>query len=478
MHDSIHNNILDNPIERRESTGLKRQRGKWFWRIMYGITAFILSIPILWGTGKHFYDSLQVTLSLLVVINVIVFVLVAIRAVSSGSDSVYRERRGKTWELLMLTGVSNWRVVFGKWLGVMRHLLRDFAWLYIVRIGTLFWIVINVNLQNDFSWRELHAYYDSSVRLFDIRFGDHYFVIALILLLIFTIVELMLSSSIGLATAFFKFKAKTSTAIGIVVRVGIAIIIPLIAYLTLANIDNDNISFIVDYNYANENPELMMFTARLTTILADNGVVSVIVLADSHLRNIDNVPSYKPMVVAQYSGIALYLLFTGIALCVAANRAFVRGLSFETGSPQKMKKKRPEFAEGSQTKAALPQQQIATMKSNSTNIFNIDNPEHIRVEIYHYQRRLGRMILRLVGEASPQYIQLSSVAYVEAPAFWKGARFNTASDIECEQFVQEKSIYINDLTKDALRLYVLDGKTTVKILAGTAQILDELPHNL
>ncbi|GAB5491394.1 MAG: hypothetical protein Phog2KO_16090 [Phototrophicaceae bacterium] len=484
MQQSIHNNILNNPIQRRENIVLKRQRGKWFWRIMYAITALFLLIPVIWGTGKYFYDSISISLNLLVIANVLVFVLVVIRAIADTSDSLYRERRSKTWELLMLTGVSNWRVVFGKWIGVMRHLVRDFTWLYVIRVGTLFWFMVHSNLRNDYTWQELRAYHDSVVRLFDIRIDDHYFIIALFLLLLFTILELMLSSSIGLATAFFKFKSKTSTAIAIGVRVGIAILLPLIvglsifgvAYTQYTNSNNVANDPNQEREYPDYNPEILLtFALRATTIFADNGAISIIIYGDDNSRSY--TPEYQAVTLATSFGVVLYLLFTGVALSVAGNRAFVRGLDFETRTAQKMKRKRAMSLE-KPISAEVAQANVATIELNTKNVFNIDNADTLSVEIYHYQRRLGRMILRITGDNLPQYVQLSSVAYVEAPAFWKGASFNTASDSECEQFIAEKGIFVNSLTKNSIRLYKLDGKTQVRILAGTAQILEDLPETI
>ena len=67
---------------------------------------------------------------------------------------------------------------------------------------------------------------------------------------------------------------------------------------------------------------------------------------------------------------------------------------------------------------------------------------------------------------------------MEAPAFWKGANFRTASEAEYHQFVADKSIYINGLVEDSMQLYILDGDASVRILAGTVQILDELPSDV
>ena len=219
LHQSIHNNLLDNPIQRRETTTLQRQRGKWSWRLMYGITAFILFIPVLWGFGKYFSDSVGVTIGLLVFANIVVFLTAVFRAVINTSSAMYRERQGKTWELLMLTGVSNWRVVTGKWIGAMRHLIRDYAWLYVIRLGTLFWVSVNTHLYQDFAWDELASWNNPTVTVLDARIGGTILSSRLIMFCSADIHDCpridAKSSAIGMAVAFFKFKAKTSSAIGV-----------------------------------------------------------------------------------------------------------------------------------------------------------------------------------------------------------------------------------------------------------------------
>src|SRR5690606_39066003 len=118
------------------------------------------------------------------------------------------------------------------------------------------------------------------------------------------------------------------------------------------------------------------------------------------------------------------------------------------------------------------------MPAGAVNAFALSEPDTYRAEVYHYQRRLGRMVLRLskVGETS--YIQLSNVRYIEAPSLWVGAGFRTAPQSEYEAFINEKHLQVNHLAEDAMRLYVLDGQSPVRIVAGTAQVLDELPQDI
>lgn len=475
LQQTLHSNILENPIQHRENLTLNRQRGKWAWRIMYVITAFLFLIPVLWGSGKHFYGSINFTLGFLGLANVAIAILVIIRAVTTASDSMYRERRGKTWELLILTGVSNWRVVLGKWGGIMRHLSREYVWLYVIRLSTLFWMVVSMNLNEDFSYQELSAYYNPTVNLFDIRLTGDFILLAAVFLLIFTVLELMLSSAIGLAVAFFKFKAKTASAVGVFARVGLAILLPAVLYFAFAYADGDD-PFRVNSSHYDEG--FIFLTVRSATILVDNGVVS------SMFYPTFERGYYGEMYLlhgAQITGIVVYVMFTVLALMIAANRAFVRGLAFNKGQAMKVKRKRPmaEVAQITRTGQAIHQHSPGiTIEANSANVFKIDKADSLSVDVHSYQRRLGRMILRITDNGLPIYVQLSNVAYMETPAFWKGANFRTASESDYQAFVVEKGIYINSLTEDTMRLYVIEGQSSVKIVAGTAQILDVLPDSV
>lgn len=51
----------------------------------------------------------------------IVHAVTASRAISAGANAISREHVGKTWDSLVLTGVSARRILIGKWLGVLNR---------------------------------------------------------------------------------------------------------------------------------------------------------------------------------------------------------------------------------------------------------------------------------------------------------------------------------------------------------------------
>jgi hypothetical protein len=465
MQNSLHHNFIDNPIMRHEALTLNRQRGKWFWRIMFALTTLLILSPVFLGFSRYFYDSVGVAATFLVIANVFIYPMVVIRAITTSTSL---EHGGKTWDLLILTGVSNWRLVLGKWLGVMRFIKRDFIWLYVVRIATLLWLNISINLNQDYNGSRLLTEGNNLVNLFNIRIRSDTLLLFLGMVLVFTVSELMMSSAIGLAFSFFKWKARTRNNAAVGVRIALAVAIPML-YVGLFYAYGNSFYEYGTFGY------FEFFNLRSSTMLIDNGMGSIGFLLGGESNN-ETIETIVSFVAFHMGGLVIYAIFTLLALQLAVNRASARGANVAEANPMKMKPKRkakiqPKLA----SSATHSEAQSMSITQDTVNIFNLSDAENRTVEVYHYQRHLGRMYLRIAGENETIYILLSNVAYIEAPSFWKGANFHTASQSEYESFVQQKQIRVNGLATDAMRLYQSNG---VRIIAGNAQILDELPMNI
>ena len=153
----LRQDILDNPVQKVEIKHLLRDSGSWFWRAVYAFTTFLLIAPILWGYSIHFQKTLEIVGGLLLFTNLVAIILVEMKAINYAVASVGREISGRTWELLTLTGVDSWRIIMGKWLGVFKIMLRDFGYLYVLRIGTIFWFLSRESLHDQgfcYHWRD------------------------------------------------------------------------------------------------------------------------------------------------------------------------------------------------------------------------------------------------------------------------------------------------------------------------------------
>jgi hypothetical protein len=361
-------------------------------------------------------------------------------------------------------------VVLGKWLGVMRHLIRDFAWLYLLRVGTFLWYVAQINLNRDFAGGCLYSYSNCDTpTIADVNFGNDFLFHALLLMLAFTILELMASTAIGMSTAFFNWKSRTAAGAAMLIRIALGAGIPLLVFFTLYQVEQNQPGWVSE-NISNE---MAFFGTRLVTIFADNGMVgSAILFNESYPYWMENY--YNIYWASNWLGMGLYAFVTILALQMAATRAFFGGVSLSTGDILEGKSKRridaAPYPRPMPDTQARPNRLYA--EHGAGNVFGLKAANLRVMEVYHYQRRLGRMILRVTGEGEPVYIQLENVVYMEAPAFWKGANLNTATEEEYRQFVNEKKLPISSFAEETMRLYWNDAG--VRIVAGSAEFLEEL----
>jgi hypothetical protein len=280
-------------------------------------------------------------------------------------------------------------------------------------------------------------------------------------MLAFTIIEMLFSSALGMATAFFNWRTRTGGGVAIGIRVGLAIALffGTIYFVGYMKKYPDQPQY---EDHVNE------FILTFATTFMDNGIVgSARMTTDTWLDERD----VRAIRTALWLNVLLYLVLTGIALEVARTTAHFVGINNAGKASIKFKKKksldeRPEGKAIGRTNA---------VPAGVNNVFELAEPANYRAEVYYYQRRLGRMFLRLTRSGDPLYIQLSNVSYIEAPSFWSGASFRTATQNEYEAFVREKELSINHFADKSMRLYILDGEQPVRIVAGTARMLDDLP---
>lgn len=456
-HD-IHDNLLNNPIAWREFVTLFRQRGKWFWRILYGLTTLLIITPLFFGWSRHYDDAVGFIAAALIFANVIIYPLVIVRSIMTTNESVARERRSRTWDLLMLTGVSTWRVVFGKWLGAMRFATRDYVWLYVLRVSAFLWFIAADSSLNDSI--------PETLQLLDIQAHSSTFWTALgfSFMLAFTIAEMLFSTALGIATAFFNWRTRTGSgvAIGIRIALAIALFFGTIYFAGYMKSYSDRPQY---------DDHVDEFIWTFATTFVDNGVINSGRMASDDWLDARELRAIR---TALTLNLLFYLVLTGIALEVARTVAHRVGVN-NPGAPMLKSKKKNSVHE---PMTIRPSQRTIAIPPGAANIFELAEPADYRTEVYHYQRRLGRMYLRLSNNNEPLYVQLSNVNYIEAPSVWTGAAFRTATQSEYEIFVQEKGLTISHLTDKSMRLYVVDGASPVRIVAGTMQMMDELPMDV
>ncbi len=457
-------NVLDNPVARREWLTLRRGRSKWFWRGAVGITFFLAILPLLNGYNRWFHQTLSTTSGLLVFANMAVFGAVVLRTVTVATDSVIREKRGQTWELLALTGSGVGRIVLGKWFGTMRFMLRDYLWLFVIRAVLFFWMLA-IHSTRGWDWRDIE-----NMTLANVTIDVERLLLGLAIVGVFGILELMLSSALGLATAFFPWSHRAGVWSALVARIGLAAAFGFGVFYV--------VGMIRPYPYTIfYSDEAQHFLISFAGALGDNSAISAAsILMDEQWR------PEEYMVLGLLAAVPVYMLFTGAGLAVAHYTAYRQGANVG-GLMAKSKPKRaytmPESASLPQESAPKSEPQLAAATASAANIFALPNPEQYRVEIFHYQRHLSRLLLRATSERETVYLQFSGVAYLDVPSAWQGGNFRVGTAAEYQQMMQAASVVANMITADSLRLYLVDGtEKPLRLMATNALLLRELHDSI
>lgn len=468
LQQRIHSYVFDNPIAWRETVTLQRSRSKWYWRVMIGGTLLLLCLPILWGFNDPFYQHLNIIVSIQIIVNVLLYPLVVVRTITTASNSVHQERSGRTWELLLLTGVGTWRLLLGKWLGVMRFMWRDYLWMFLLRAGTLLWAVAAQNLDVTYTYRQLYGW-DGHVAptLANVNFGHESLLLILGVMAVYVVLELLLSSALGVGFAMFGWRKRMGSSIALAVRVAVPIALVLGMLFSLGYFGPHYVR--VDLS---QQAEALLFST-VGSLGENGGLLSLMWLDDYISRDIGSA-----LALGHVLGVLPYLLLTSGALKLGHYAGLRQGGARLEGGTGKAKRKRPTQATQSVIAEAVPSTRTLHVTPGMDNALQLAEPQSYRAEVYHYQRRLGHLYLRLSGDGELRYGLFTGVTYLEAPVQWRGAQFRAAPQDEYERFIAEKGLHINALQAETMRLYVLEGRAAVRIVAASVQLLDELPAHV
>ncbi|MCB9450471.1 MAG: hypothetical protein H6672_03480 [Anaerolineaceae bacterium] len=81
----------------------------------------------------------------IVTMNVAMYVVVSLITMGLAVNSIAREKKGKTWETLLLTSVSSRQIVWGKWWATLQALWGDHAMIAGVRFGLLAIVLVGLD---------------------------------------------------------------------------------------------------------------------------------------------------------------------------------------------------------------------------------------------------------------------------------------------------------------------------------------------
>lgn len=217
------------------------------------------------------------------------------------------------------------------------------------------------------------------------------------------------------------------------------------------------------------------FLISFAGALSDNGAISA-----ASIMTDENWRPEEYMALGLLAAVPVYLMVIGVGLGVAHYAAYRQGVN-TSGIPIKTKPKRA-YALPDSGSAAVKTIKMPTksetgipMTPGAANIFALANAAHYRVEIFHYQRHLSRLLLRATHKHKTVYLQFSGVAYMDVPSVWQNASFRVGTTTEYHQVMQSTGTIANTITAESLRLYLVDTpEKTLRIIATSAVLLHEL----
>jgi hypothetical protein len=147
----------------------------------------------------------------------IVHAVVAVRAIAAGANAISREHVGKTWDVLVLTGIDTRQILFGKWLAIMG---RIGPWMLALGAVRLMMIpVFMLALVNRYTWRMFRGsqmYYGGDYPLMEWSPAATLF--AVVMTVVLTILDVMACAALGLATSALTRRGWSAMVAALILR--------------------------------------------------------------------------------------------------------------------------------------------------------------------------------------------------------------------------------------------------------------------
>lgn len=132
--------------------------------------------------------------TLLVAMNLAMYLVLTMITLALASNSISREKRGKTWDNLLLTGVDARQIVWGKWWATLAAMWGDHAAAAVLRLGIVAWGVAVLGGE---------ALYQPIIPFLPTMLS--YLVVGAVLLVGYAVVDAALTAALGLLIPLTRF---------------------------------------------------------------------------------------------------------------------------------------------------------------------------------------------------------------------------------------------------------------------------------
>ena len=126
----------------------------------------------------------------MIAMNIALYTVVSLVTFGLAVNSISREKQGKTWDMLLLTGVDGRQLVWGKWWATVLTFWKDFALVWLMRLGMIAWLIAVTD--GEFIYRPVIAGLSPEFV---------YLFLAAIMIAVLTLFDSMLTAALGQITA-------------------------------------------------------------------------------------------------------------------------------------------------------------------------------------------------------------------------------------------------------------------------------------
>jgi hypothetical protein len=153
----------------------------------------------------------------LIAMSIALYVVVSLVTFGLSASSILREKQGKTWDTLLLTGVDARQLVRGKWWATLVTLWKDYALVWLLRLGMIVWLMGVTD--GEFFYRLVVPRLSPEMA---------YLLAAAFLVAVYTMLDAMLTAGLGQIAALAD--ARTSIVVFLLLALRLIIlIVPLIS---------------------------------------------------------------------------------------------------------------------------------------------------------------------------------------------------------------------------------------------------------
>jgi hypothetical protein len=146
----------------------------------------------------------------------VIHAVTAARAISAGANAISREHVGKTWDPLVLTGISAHHILYGKWIGVLN---RVAPWMLI--LGTVRLVMIPVfmlSLVYRYAWFTGSRSYYYTEGYSPVGWVAWAAVLTVFMTVVLTVLEVLACTALGMAASALTRRGWTAMVAAFCIR--------------------------------------------------------------------------------------------------------------------------------------------------------------------------------------------------------------------------------------------------------------------